>query len=172
MCDVLAVPLGPPRIERRDGFLLVGMRRRHILALDMDEILHGVSHQWHMFRPRKKEVLRPVGRCSYGVCLRIRDGDMGFEYFCGLQVSDATGLPQGFSMLEIPSLRYAVFRHTGPSSMLVDTYFTIFGKSLPEAGLMAADGASGAPDFIECFDELYDIKTELGGPEIMIPLKD
>jgi AraC family transcriptional regulator len=172
MCETLAVPLGPPRLESRDGFLIAGLRRRHILEIDMGDILQGVSRQWHSFRPRKKEVPRPIGKCTYGVCLRIHEGDVGFDYFCGMQVADAANLPKGFTTLAIPALRYAVFRHTGPSSMLVDTYFTIFGKALPEAGLSPADGASGAPDFIECFDQFYDTKTEMGGPEIMVPLKD
>ena len=165
-------PLDPPRIERRSGFLLAGIRRHYKLTHDLATIMQGVSRQWLGFRPRKREIVRAVSPDTYGVCLRMREGDAGIDYFCGMQVPDSAQLPHDLVTLSIPPLRYAIFRHTGPKSLLPNVYFTIFGSCLAEAGVAPAHASAGAPEFIELFDQQYDVKTETGGPVILVPVQD
>jgi len=170
MGETSAATFGPPRLERHGRILLVGLRQRHTVARDLNAIMEGVENQWVRFRPRTKEVRHTASKDLYGVLLKVLEGDAGFEYFCGMEVSKLASLPEGFTSLAIPPQRYAVFRHTGTADDLLKTYFDIFGKVLPEAGLTVADGKSGAPEFIERFDSQYSLETRTGGPEIMVPL--
>jgi len=170
MAGTSAATFGPPRLARHGRILLVGLRQRHTVASDLSAVMDGVENQWVRFRPRIKEVPRTVNKDLFGVLLKVVEGDAGFDYFCGMEVLGLAPLPEGFCALEIPPLHYAVFRHTGTADDLLKTYFDIFGKVLPEAGLTVADAKSGAPEFIERFDEQYSLETRTGGPEIMVPL--
>jgi AraC family transcriptional regulator len=170
MGETSAATFGPPCLAHHGRILLVGLRQRHTVASDLSAVMAGVENQWVRLRPRVKEVRRAVSKDLFGVLLKVVEGDAGFEYFCGLEVAKLASLPEGFSSLVIPPLRYAVFRHTGTVDDLLKTYFDIFGKVLPEAGLTVADSKSGAPEFIERFDSQYSLETRTGGPEIMVPL--
>jgi AraC family transcriptional regulator len=163
---------GPPRFERRGRMLLAGIRKRHTVARDLATVMQGVESQWQAFHLRKEAIRNSAGKDLYGILIRVVEGDVGFGYFCGIEVTKAANLPEGIAVLTIPPLRYAVFRHCGGVEDLPHTYFSIFGQVLPEAGLVVADASSGAPEFIERFDAAYDLETKTGGPEILIPLKD
>jgi AraC family transcriptional regulator len=172
MGETSAVTFGPPRIEQRGRLLLAGLRRKHAVSSDMSVIMRSVEDQWVSFRPRRRELRHALNSDSYGILLKVFDGDVGIEYFCGMEVSEASDLPEGFVTLDIPPLRYAMVRHTGTADELLKTYFDIFGKLLPEAGLTVSGGRNGAPEFIERFDSLYSLETRTGGPVIMVPLSD
>jgi AraC family transcriptional regulator len=164
--------LGLPRFERRGRLLLAGIRKRHRVARDLATVMQGVESQWQDFHARKSEIRNTTGNDLFGALIRVVEGDIGFEYFCGIEVTKAANLPEGIATLLIPPLRYAIFRHKGGVEDLPHTYFAIFGQALPEAGLAVADASSGGPEFIERFDAAYDLETKTGGPEILIPLKD
>jgi AraC family transcriptional regulator len=172
MGDKSAVTFGPPRIEQRGRLLLAGLRRKHAVSQDMSAIMRSVEEQWVNFRPRRRELRHALNSDCYGILLKVFDGDVGIEYFCGMEVSEASDLPEGFVTLDIPPLRYAMVRHTGTADDLLKTYFDIFGRLLPEAGLTVSGGRNGAPEFIERFDSLYSLETRTGGPVIMVPLSD
>ncbi|HUO99040.1 MAG TPA: GyrI-like domain-containing protein [Rhizomicrobium sp.] len=161
--------LGPPRVESHGRFLLAGYRRRYPLGRDLSWIMESVHCQWLSFLPRKREPVLALGTDTYGVCLRITEGDVAFDYFCGVRVAEARDLPEGFVTLEVPPHHYAVFRHDGAKSELLTSYLRIFGELMPEAGLTHA--GEGAPEFVEHFDSAYDLATLSGGPEIMVPVK-
>jgi len=164
--------LDAARIERLGGFLVAGVKQRYALARDLEAIVQGVGRQWADLRPRLIELGWPHAGDAYGVCLRVSDGDTAFDYFCGLGIPDESRLPADLSLLALPPLRCAAFRYRGPKQMLASSYFAIFGRLLPEAGLVPADRRDGTPEFIERFDAGYDLATETGGPEILVPLKD
>jgi len=160
----------PPLVERRGVLKLVGICRRYRLMQDLPGVLEAVAGQWREFHACEHKLGRTGGSDYYGVCLRVVEGEASFGYFCGM--ARAGDPPEGFAALVIPPLRCAVFRHTGSTDSLPAAYFTIFGRLLPEAGLSPADAEAGAPEFIERFDEHYDLKTGTGGPEILVPLKE
>jgi AraC family transcriptional regulator len=172
MGEPSAVTFGPPRIEHRGRLLLAGLRRKHSVSQDLSGVMHSVEEQWVSFRPRRRELRHALNSDCYGILLKVSDGDVGIEYFCGMEVSDASDLPEGFVSVEIPPLHYAMVRHTGTADDLLKTYFDIFGRLLPEAGLTVAGGKNGVPEFIERFDSLYNLETRTGGPVIMVPLSD
>lgn len=172
MDEKTSVCLEGPRIERRGGLMIVGIRRHYTLAHDLAHIMQSVSRQWHSFRPYLATLRKKEYRDAYGICLKIAEGDAGFDYMCGTIVMPGEDIPAEFTTLSLPPQRYAVFRHLGHSSQLPNTYYTIFGKLLPEADLTPADHGGRTPEFLERFDRFYDFKTETGGPEILVPLKD
>ena len=67
--------------------------------------------------------------------------------------------------VSIPAGRYAVFTHSGHISDLPKTVYTIWNKSLPDAGLNTRE----APDF-ELYDCRFDPLTGRGDVEIWIPI--
>ena len=154
-------------VQRRGELKLVGIRRHYRLTQDLAAVMHAVARQWKEFHAR--EAALKHGAEYYGVCLKIEEGDAGFDYLCG--VADEGGPVVDFTAIKIPPLRYAVFWHPGATASLPATYFAIFGRLLPEAGLLPADSSSGVPEFIERFDQRYDLATGAGGPEILVPLK-
>ena len=65
----------------------------------------------------------------------------------------------------IPAGRYAVFTHRGHISDIRRTWYTIWNKALPDAGLTARQ----APDF-ELYDRRFDPETGRGEVEIWVPV--
>lgn len=94
------------------------------------------------------------------------DEDGGFEYLCGVEVTDFSRTPARFSRLNVPPRTYAVFQHPGHVAGLGDTYRWIWNTWLPGESHLAAD----APR-LERHQATFDPRTGQGGLEIWIPLE-
>ena len=81
-------------------------------------------------------------------------------------MSQVGELPAGFTSLELPARRYAVFPHTGPVSTLDKTIDTIWANWVPDCGLKIAS----APCY-ERYSVEFNPDTGLGGMEIWVPLE-
>jgi AraC family transcriptional regulator len=152
--------LEPPRFETGRPLLIAGLGECYTFAADA-----GIPAQWQRFQPYIGNIPGQVGRTAYGVCHNA-DGDGNFEYVCGVEVRDFSGLPPELSRVRVPARRYAVFSHRGHVSSVRGTVSAIWNQWLPESGHQAAD----APNF-ERYDERFDPRTGLGGFEIWIPVE-
>jgi len=157
--DSNLTPLDPPRIESEHTLLLAGINERY-----SSNASASIPAQWQHLRPHLGHVPGQVGSTAYGV---VHDGDDAgnAEYLCGVEVLDFSALPAGWSRLRIPAQRYAVFTHTDHVSALRRSWFAIWNKGLPDAGLEA----TGGPEF-ERYDDRFDGDTGQGGVEIWIPV--
>jgi AraC family transcriptional regulator len=151
--------LDPPRFEVGAPLLIAGLGQRYTWETNT-----AIPAQWQRFAPHIGHIPGQVGWTTYGVCCNSDDAG-NFDYVCGVEVSDFTGLPAEFARVRVPSQLYAVFTHRDHVSTLRRTVGTIWNKWLPESGREAAD----APDFERYQD--FDPERGTGTIEIWVPLK-
>ncbi|MCO7633377.1 GyrI-like domain-containing protein [Pseudomonas guariconensis] len=130
-----ATPITPSRYEDGRALLLAGFAER----FDMRDI-SGLPRLWQRFGPHIGCVPGQHGLDSYGVCYHP-DGQGGFDYLAGVEVTEAGGLPEGFSTLTLAPQRYAVFEHRGNLQGIKDTFDAIFEQWLPASGERSANAA-------------------------------
>jgi AraC family transcriptional regulator len=152
-----------PRFETGQPMRIAGLRER-VTAETWDKI----DALWWRFAPHIGSVPGQVGRrVAYGI---VTDAGKGIDYLAGVEVSDASGLPDGFAHVSLPPQRYAVFEHIGHVKTLKDTMTAIFETWLPQSGHEHARSA-GAPAFFERYGEAFDPQTGMGGIEVWLPIK-
>lgn len=154
-------------MERFGPLKLMGVRRLQTAALDTSDLYHVIHRQWDDFRA---QISRPRLVPEYGVYMRMADGDLKFDYFCG---ASAGAVKSGdLVALEIPALYCAVFHHQGHGSEMREFTQMLFGTVLPLAGLEVAPDAPGVPEFIERYGDKFDMATAGGEFEVLIPIKE
>jgi AraC family transcriptional regulator len=160
MDDSMLTTLNPPRIVDQPALLIAGLNERYGNTASA-----AIPSQWQRFTPHIDHVPGQVGHTAYGV-VHNSDDTGHADYLTGVEVKDFSTVPSEFSRLKIPPQRYAVFTHTDHISSIRRTWFSIWNKGLPEAGLEA----TGGPEF-ERYDERFDGRTGQGEVEIWIPVR-
>ncbi|WP_254512752.1 GyrI-like domain-containing protein [Anatilimnocola floriformis] len=148
-----------PRFEDGKELLIAGLNERYTF-----ETRVNIPAQWGRFCEYLGKVPGQVGQMSYGVSWNC-EPKAGFDYLAGVEVSDTSQLPAGFSYVKIAAQRYAVFVHLLHVSKLPETIDTIWRKWVPDCGLATGE------DCIERYTAEFNPATGLGGMEIWIPLK-
>lgn len=161
MDESLLTDLEPPRIEDGRDLLIAGLSGRFTF-----ETNQGIPALWQRFIPYLGSIPGQVEGVSYGVCSNGDDAG-GFDYTCGVEVTEAPDLPGDLACIRIPARRYLVFTHRGHISTISSTVYTIWNKYLPETGQESAC----APDF-ERYDARFDPVSGLGEVEIWVPIKN
>ncbi len=152
-------PLAPPRVITAGELLIFGLGQFY------RDSNAGMVSQWDRFLPWLGHIAGQKGNVAYGVICNTDEAGT-YEYICGVEVAEFPADPPEFTRLRIPPQTYAVFEHRDHISAIAATWKAIWERTLPEAGLKAADG----PAF-ERYDERFDGRTGLGGLEIWIPVK-
>jgi AraC family transcriptional regulator len=158
--ETLVPDVKPARFENGKPLLIAGLEERYTW-----ETSKAGPAQWQRFVPYLGNISGQAGRATFGVSFN-GDDEGNFDYIAGVEVTDFSDLPAGFSRLRIGPQKYAVFSHREHISTIRRTVKTIWSKWLPESGHEAAD----APSF-ERFGEAFDAHTGMGGFEIWIPIK-
>jgi AraC family transcriptional regulator len=164
--DKAAVVLDAPRIVSGKAMLLAGLRQRYSFAT-----INEIPMLWRRFAPHIGNLAGQVGWVAYGAVIPIENAAQGFDYLCAVEVSQRSGLPPGFSTLDVPALRYLVFTHPGHVSRLHETIGAIWRKGLPESGREPAERSGDTPGMIERYGEGFDPETGLGDIELWVPIK-
>src|SRR3546814_9866935 len=102
---------------------------------------------------------------TYGVCCNP-DGEGGFEYIAGVEISRLDDLSEQFRWIEIQPGLYAVFEHKGSLKSLPQTIHFIWKEWLPQSGPTDADELE-----LELFSTELKHETAAGSMEIWITLK-
>ena len=160
MDDSMLTPIDPPRIVNQQPLLIAGLNARYGQTASAQ-----MPAQWQRFTPHLGHVPGQVGETAYGVVYNSDDTGHA-DYLTGVEVKDFSELPADWTRLRIPAQRYAVFTHRDHISSIRRTWFSIWNKGLPEAGLEA----TGGPEF-ERYDERFNGETGAGEVEIWIPVK-
>ncbi|MBN3752740.1 AraC family transcriptional regulator [Paraburkholderia sp. Tr-20389] len=161
MDESLLAQLEPPRFVDGKPLLVAGSSERYHCKSSS-----GIPAQWQRFNSIFGNVPGQLGNVAYGVCYNADDSG-NFDYLCGVEVADFSGLPDESSRVRIGAQRYAVFTHHEHISTIRRTWNTIWNKWLPESGHTPAD----APNF-ERYSEQFNPVTGMGGVEIWLPLKN
>ncbi len=149
------------RIQEEDAFQVVGVSCR----ANPSGTLHKL---WETFMQRAQEI-KNVSDSSraYQVC-RFDDADNEkeeFTFIAGMEVSNASDLPEGMIAHIVPAARYAVFEHHGLLDKMHQTYEYIFGVWMPENGYVMADA-----DSLEVYDERFKVGKDDSVFEIWVPI--
>jgi AraC family transcriptional regulator len=160
MDETLISDLKPARFQNGKPLLIAGLGERYTC-----ETSRAIPAQWQRFVPHLGNIPGQVGRTTFGVCCNS-DDEGNFDYIAGVEVTDFSDLPTGFSRVRIGAQKYVVFAHREHISTIRRTINTIWSKWLPESGHEVAD----APSF-ERYGEEFNPQTGMGGLEIWIPIK-
>ena len=156
----MIVDVPAPRIEERAGFSVVGM------GMDCTfEDVAQIPQVWGRFAARAEEIEEPVAGVGYGLCCP-GDERGHFRYVAGIESKASAVVPEGMEAVAVPNAKYAVFTHSGHISDLPKTVYTIWNKTMPEAGLSPSGGVE-----LEIYDQRFDAQTGRGSVEIWIPVE-
>jgi AraC family transcriptional regulator len=148
-----------PRFVNGPTLLIAGSREHYT-----PDTIADIPAQWKRFAPYIGNIPGQTGHTTYGVCSNF-DGNGGFDYTCGVEVSDFSELPQQFDRLRILEQKYAVFTHSDHISAIKKTWHAIYRDWLPQSGRTPTTG----PTF-ERYDENFNPAAGMGGVEIWIPI--
>lgn len=152
---------GPePRFERERFLLIAGFSERFTPGAGQD-----IGQLWQRFIPHIGKVPGQVDEVTYGICCNP-DGQGGFEYLAGVEISKLDDLPERYRWIEVQPQNYAVFEHGGSLQELPQTFNYIWKTWLPQSGREAAD----APEF-ERYSADFNPDTGSGVVEVWLPLK-
>lgn len=157
------VEVRPPRLEHFGPMTLWGLSRSHDPAQDNDDLHRAMVRQWDEF------LALPRQPPTYGVFLRMADGDLKLDYFCG-NAATRNQSPE-LTSLDVPALYCAVFHQVGHVSEMRPFTQLVFGTVLPMAGLEPAADGPGVPEFIERYGVKFDHAARAGEFELLVPVK-
>lgn len=152
--------LSEPRFEHGHFLLIAGMGERFT-----QQTIPRIPELWEKLMPHLGRIPGQKGEVMYGVGYNF-DGEGGFDYIAGVEISKLDDLPDSYRWVEIQPQYYAVFEHKGPLTTLPQTFRYICDTWLPQSGYTATD----APEF-ERYSEDYNPKLNTGKLEIWLPIK-
>lgn len=161
MDEQTQVKLAEPRFEHGHFLLIAGLGGRFNQQTSAD-----IPKLWEQFVPEIGKIPGQKSEVTYGICCNP-DGQGGFEYIAGVEISKLDDLPEKYRWVEVQPQQYAVFEHKGSLDSLPATFQYIWKTWLPQSGRQAAD----APEF-ERYSEDFNPKLNTGVLEIWLPLKD
>ena len=95
----------------------------------------SLKQVWSGFKPEMDGIPDRVGELGFGIYEAYYEAgeEIGFTYWCAVEVSGFDQVPSGFQSREIPEQQYAVFVHRGPLPDLHKTLKYIWGNWLPKS---------------------------------------
>jgi predicted transcriptional regulator YdeE/DNA-binding transcriptional MerR regulator len=147
-----------PKIVTKPAFTLVGLR--YFGRNENNEI----PALWDRLNPRWHEFNNQADCYAYGLCTDMND-EGEFEYVAGIAVTDASHVPEGMVIRQVPGATYAVFETKLQGIHQVYEY--AMNTWLPQSNYERGN----SPDF-----ELYDESFDPANPEesklyVYIPIK-
>jgi AraC family transcriptional regulator len=158
--------LESPRFENGKSMLVAGLRERFTGAT-----MRNIPELWQRFGPSIGNIPGQMGQVAYGLCSNMLPQPFSFDYMAGVEVSSSAKLPEGFSHVSIPELRYAIFPHRKHLSKLPDTIDAVFNRWLPNSGFALMHGIPDLPYMMERYGESFDPQSGFGDLELWIPIK-
>jgi AraC family transcriptional regulator len=160
MDEKKTVEITEPRFEHGHFLLIAGFGGRFT-----QDTTAGIPDLWDQFIPEIGNIAGQKGEITYGICCNP-DGNGGFEYIAGVEISKLDDLPEKYRWVEVQPQQYAVFEHKGSLDGLPETFQYIWKTWLPSSGREAAD----APEF-ERYSADFNPTLNTGLLEIWLPLK-
>lgn len=159
------IQMGEPRMEDRKGLLVAGLMKQCSV-----ERLSEIPLLWQQLGQHSGNIPGRLGRKAYGVLYNLKNF-ADFAYMAGVEVSNASDIPDALNVVRIPDMTYAVFTHAGHVSGLKDAISAIWNEWLPASGLRARADEE-MPDIVEQYGETFDPAVGSGDIEIWVPIKN
>ncbi|UZJ44355.1 effector binding domain-containing protein [Marinimicrobium sp. C6131] len=123
------------------------------------------------FLPYQGWLPEQVDRRLYGALLHSKNGADGFDYLTAVEVESFEHLNSDWQQLTIPAQHYAVFAHEKHLSALRTTTHAIFSNSLPSLNLLPLRHVPDVPQFLERYEESFDLNSGWGDLQIWVPIQ-
>jgi AraC family transcriptional regulator len=159
MEQTLDTKLEPPRFVDAKALLIAGLGQRYEY-----ENMDAIPAMWERFQPYIGHIPGEVRGAAYGVI--ANSDDKGFDYVCGVEVTDFSDIEPALTKLRLPPQKYAVFVHRGHIASMRNTMHAIWRDWLPKSGHVAADAPS-----LERYGREFDPHSGLGGLELWLPVR-
>ncbi len=159
-----APTLAPPRTTDRGPIQLVGIWGRYT----GETAPTGIPILWHRFAQHIGNIPDQVPHVAYGLSFM---GGKDFEYLAGVEVTEASNLPEGWSRVNVPAQRYAIFTHPGHVSQIRATIEAVGTQWLPVSKYRPAKIPARAPNFFERYGPAFDPVAMSGDTEIWFPIE-
>jgi AraC family transcriptional regulator len=163
--QVPAIALEEPRIEDRKSLLVAGLMKMYTAAT-----ANEIPQLWQELSPYFGKIPGQADPKGYGVIYNMKKPE--FAYLAGVEVSNASDVPDELNVVRIPDVTYAVFPHKGHVSTLKDTISAIWNEWLPASGLRVVQVDDEMPDVMEQYGEAFDPATGTGDMEVWVPIKN
>lgn len=152
-----------PNIVTRAAMKIVG-QANHFVDREL-----SLKEVWSGFKPEMDGIPNRVGKLGFGIYEAYYEDEqeVGFTYWCAVEVSSFNDIPNGFESREIPQQVYAVFLHRGPLMDLHKTLKYIWGSWLPKSKYEYAD----SPE-LEIYPAQYQATEEHAELSLYIPIKE
>jgi len=127
-----------PKFVNKPAMTVVGMPYIGKLAEnESGSFNHEIADMWGKFMSRENEIKNITGQCNFGACFSKFEGQAEgeFEYVACYEVTDASDIPEGMVVRQIPAYKFAVFTHKGKLHNLGETYQYIYTTWLPQADI-------------------------------------
>jgi AraC family transcriptional regulator len=155
-----------PRIGKAQSRLIVGLQENYTL-----QTRQNIPSLWQRFAPHIGRIPGQTGNVAYGVCTNRLPNPWRFDYMAGVEVANASPIPEGFTLTKLPEALYAIFAHRQHVSVLPVTLEFIHDKWFPSSGYVPLRGAQDQPYLVERYGEAFDPMTGMGDIEIWIPVE-
>jgi AraC family transcriptional regulator len=153
-------------MEDRKTILIAGLMKTYSA-----DTMNQIPLLWQELSPHFGKLPGQVGRKAYGVVYNLKNS-AGFAYLAGVEVSNASDVPDEFNVVRLPEMVYAVFPHAGHVSTLKDTISAIWNEWLPASGLKTSHADDEMPDMLEQYGEAFDPAVGTGDIELWVPIKN
>ena len=130
-----------PEVSVEPARVMVGLRTRFFGSdSEKNNVGSKLPALWAAFMPRLSEIADQTAPTGYGVIRQVDSRSDELEYLAAVEVAAHAAVPAGMERLELPSVRYATFRHRGHLQRLDQTVNYIYASWLVRSGARHTGG--------------------------------
>ena len=124
-----------PKLVTTDDILIIGMRAQ----MSFQNINEETSKLARQFMPRRNEVKNRVDAYAFSLQnydnfnFKLFNPSITFEKWVGVEVSDASQIPDNMELLTIPKGNYLVFNYKGSAQGFPQFWQQLHGEWLPHS---------------------------------------
>lgn len=157
-----------PRLVKTEDILIIGMRAQ----MSFQNINEETGKLARQFMPRRKEVQNRVDSHTFSLQnynhfdFKAFNPSLTFEKWVGVEISDASFVPEGMELLTIPAGNYLVFNYKGSAQGFPQFWQQLHGQWLPNSEF----DLDNRPHF-EKLPEGYNPMNPESEEEVWVPVK-
>ena len=156
-----------PEIVEQAEMHFVGLRTSFFgTDSEKNNIGEKLPPLWQAFIPRLTEINHTVSGMCYGIVRQLKENSDELDYFCAIEVTALTDIPEGMFAITTPASTYAKFTHKGEVKLIDNTINYIYSTWLPRSGRRHSYAAD-----LEFYGPEYDANSTASVMHYAIPLQ-
>lgn len=131
-----------PEICVQEKMVFVGLKTNFFgTDSEKNNIGQKLPPLWQQFLSRLAEIKHTVGGTCYGIVRQVDTCSDELEYFCAIEVTAISDIPDGMLVFENPACTFAKFTHRGEVTLIDNTVNYIYSTWLSRSGRRRKNGA-------------------------------